>query len=726
MPSAPLGRADAGQRLAYYNAPAVAQPYLRGSLVPRISAFIAIVAGALVLIGWQFDITWLAQPMPTASAMMATTALTFVAAGISLHLLSSQRSLPVVVVVGAAIGVLGLISFGHVPFGQDFAIDRLWLGAPAQPRRMSPLTAVCIAAIGPALAISALRGRAWIAQLLALMASFVATMVFIGYVYKVSELITGGEYTTMAPHTAVLILIVCIGILFLEPGAGLMEVMTRDTLGGKMVRRTLPATIGIPIALGWMRLAGERAGLYDARVGPPLIIMGSIILVSSVIWLNAKLLDQVDDKRYEAEDELRKTNEALGVRVAQKTAALRATEDRLRAGQRMEAMGQLAGGVAHDFNNMMTVVSGYSDLLLAQLPPDHAWRKSVDEIKKAGDRCTRLTSHLLAFSRRQMLTPSVLDLNAVVNDLCNMLPVLLGEDVSIVTRTSPGLWNVRADAAQIEQVIVNLAVNARDAMPGGGTLTIETRNLLVHAATEPGNPDIEPGQYVLLSIADSGHGMDDATKFMAFDPFFTTKPAGQGTGLGLSTVYGVITQSGGHVMLDSAPGAGTTLRIYLPRVEAAVVAPQPAVEQRVPRGQETVLLVEDEESLRRFLRHVLERAGYAVFEAADASQALAIAAQHGQTIQLLLTDVIMPGMSGGQLAEQFLRDWPGTSVLFMSGYARDVVVQHIVYTSGAAFLQKPFTPEILLTRVRTAIDARRRAGTEDGEAASTHDVGPPS
>jgi signal transduction histidine kinase/ActR/RegA family two-component response regulator len=726
MPLAPGSQPDAGQGRAYYNAPAVAQPYLRGSLVPRISAFAAIVAGALVLIGWQFDITWLEQPMPTASAMMATTALTFVAAGISLHLLSSKRSLPIAAVVGAAIGVMGLLSLGHVPFGQDFAIDRLWLGAPAQPKRMSPLTAVCFAAIGPALAIIALRGRAWIAQLLALMASFVATMVFIGYVYKVSELISGGEYTTMAPHTAVLILTVCVGILFLEPRAGIMEVMTRDTLGGKMVRRTLPATIGIPIALGWLRLAGERAGLYDARVGPPLIIMGSIILVSSVIWLNAKLLDQVDDKRYEAEDELRKANEALEVRVAQKTAALRATEDRLRAGQRMEAMGQLAGGVAHDFNNMMTVVSGYSDLLLAQLPPEHAWRKSVDEIKKAGDRCARLTSHLLAFSRKQILTPSVLDLNAVVNDLCNMLPVLIGEDVSIVTRTSPGLWSVRADAAQIEQVIVNLAVNARDAMPGGGTLTIETRNVLVNAATEPGNPDIEPGQYVLLSIADSGHGMDDATKFMAFDPFFTTKPAGQGTGLGLSTVYGVITQSGGHVVLESAPGSGTTLRIYLPRVDASVLAPPPAIEQHGPRGQETVLLVEDEESLRRFLRLALERAGYRVLEAADSSQALAIAARHGRKIQLLLTDVIMPGMSGGQLAEQFLRDWPGTSVLFMSGYARDVVVQHIVHTSGAAFLQKPFTPEVLLTRVRSAIDARPRTGTEAGEAAANRDVGPAS
>jgi CheY-like chemotaxis protein len=298
-----------------------------------------------------------------------------------------------------------------------------------------------------------------------------------------------------------------------------------------------------------------------------------------------------------------------------------------------------------------------------------------------------------------------------------MLPVLLGEDVSIVTRTSPDLWHVLADAAQIEQVIVNLAVNARDAMPGGGTLTIETRNVRVDAGTEPGNPEIEPGSYVLMSIADSGHGMDDETKFMAFDPFFTTKPAGQGTGLGLSTVYGVIKQSGGHVVLESAPGAGTTLRIYLPRVEAAIAAASPAIERRVPRGQETVLLVEDEEALRRFLRHVLERAGYAVVEAADSRQALAMAERYGQRIHLLLTDVVMPGMSGGQLAAEFLEKWPETSVLFMSGYAHDVVVQHIVHTSGAAFLQKPFTPEVLLTRVRSAIDAPPFSGAEDDDAA---------
>jgi signal transduction histidine kinase len=559
-----------------YNAGVVRRLSEDIALVPRITGASAIVAGLLVQAGWLFDIRALRQPMPDASAMMPTTATTMIVCGVALWLLSTNRLPRLAMLLGALVGVIGVLSLGHVMFGPDFFLDQLWMIDRTPPARMSPFTASCYALLGPALMVSARQRQIWAAHVLALLAALIAVIVSIGYLYKVSNLVGVGLYTTMAPHTAVLMLAVCIGVLCLKPAEGVMAVLTADTLGGQMARRTLPASIGIPIALGWLRLAGEQAGLYNPKVGPPLVVVGSIVFVSTVIWLNAKLLGQVDAKRRAAEDDLRQANEVLEARVAEKTASIRAAEERLRAGQRMEAMGQLAGGVAHDFNNMMTVVSGYSELLLGQIQADDPSRRALVEIKKAGDRCARMTGHLLAFSRRQMLAPSLLDLNAIVDDLCNMLPMLLGENITVVTRTSPDLWPVRADPAQIEQVIVNLVVNARDAMPSGGSLAIETSNVEADRGTEPRHPEMAPGPYVLLRITDTGHGMDPDTQARAFDPFFTTKPVGEGTGLGLSTAYGVIKQSSGHIFVDSTPGAGTSFRIYLPRVESATTS-RPAV-----------------------------------------------------------------------------------------------------------------------------------------------------
>ncbi len=330
----------------------------------------------------------------------------------------------------------------------------------------------------------------------------------------------------------------------------------------------------------------------------------------------------------------------------------RSLEEQLRQAQKMEAVGRLAGGVAHDFNNLLGVMLGYSDLTLAELPADHPSRRRVEEIKRAAERAAALTRQLLAFSRRQVLSPKVLNLNGVVDTLDKMLRRLIGEDINLVCRLGVDLWRVRVDPSQVEQVIMNLVVNARDAMPEGGKIILETRNRTLERALEWRDVIVPPGDYVLLTVSDTGQGMDAETIRHVFEPFFTTKEVGKGTGLGLSMAYGIVQQSGGHVTVVSEPGIGTTFSIYLPRVDAAETRPAVPRSRSLPGGAETVLLVEDEEALRGLLCEFLEAGGYTVLEAGWGVEAARIARDHGHPIHLLVTDVVMPGVTGRQLADQ--------------------------------------------------------------------------
>ena len=385
-------------------------------------------------------------------------------------------------------------------------------------------------------------------------------------------------------------------------------------------------------------------------------------------------------------------------------------ESQLRQAQKMEAVGRLAGGIAHDFNNLLTAITGYSDLLLHDLAPEDPRRQDVEEIGKATNRAAALTQQLLAFSRKQVLQPRVIDLNVVVTDARKLLNRLIGENISLITSCAPDLWAVRADLAQFEQVIVNLAVNARDAMPNGGKLLIETRNVPMEAAHLTEDSVISPGGYVLLAVTDSGIGMDDVTKARLFEPFFTTKGIGKGTGLGLSTVYGIIKQSGGTIWVYSEPGTGTTFKIFLPRVDATAEAlNSPTEGSSVPRGTETILFVEDEPALRAVARRALEQQGYHVLDAADAETAMHMAAGFGVTIQLLVTDVIMPGLNGHQLALRLTAARPDLRVLYISGYTDEAIVSHGVLAPGVSYLQKPFSPDTLARRVREVLDAPRPA-----------------
>ena len=381
----------------------------------------------------------------------------------------------------------------------------------------------------------------------------------------------------------------------------------------------------------------------------------------------------------------------------------RRLEDRLRQAQKMEAVGQLAGGIAHDFNNLLTAIVGYATLLDRALPVSDELHEEVQEIIGAARRAGTLTQQLLAFSRKQVLRPTVLDVNVVVRDMERILHRTIGEHIALETSLEPGLAPVRADASQLEQVIMNFAVNARDAMPGGGRITIETANVPLDAELAQAHPEARPGAYVLLAVSDTGTGMSPEVKAHLFEPFFTTKEVGKGTGLGLATVYGIVHQSGGFIAVDSELGRGSRFRIFLPRAEAPAADTTPATPEPAAAGSGTVLLVEDERGVRHLARDVLGRYGYRVLEAGDGSEALRLAASHEGSIDLLLTDVVMPGMSGAELAERFLALRPGVRVLFASGYASDAVMRHGI-TDGVPFLQKPFEPDELVRRVRELIE----------------------
>jgi two-component system cell cycle sensor histidine kinase/response regulator CckA len=381
-------------------------------------------------------------------------------------------------------------------------------------------------------------------------------------------------------------------------------------------------------------------------------------------------------------------------------------EGQLRQSQKMEAVGQLAGGVAHDFNNLLTAIIGFASLLLKAVPPEDPKYQDLLEIDRAAVRATELTQQLLAFSRRQMLQPTLVDLNAVLSDTMRMLGRLLGEHIELTILPETGLGVVRADRGQIEQVIINLAVNARDAMEGGGKLTLETRNVSLDRAYASRHPGATEGEFVMLAVTDSGMGMSAATQGRIFEPFFTTKERGKGTGLGLSTVYGIIKQSGGTIYVYSEPERGTTFKIYLPRVMALGPTEVPApVRPANVRGTETVLVVEDEEGIRSLICRVLQTYGYTVLEAENGGEALLIAEQHPAPIQLLLTDVVLPRMSGRKLAERLVRTRSDLRVLYMSGYTDGSIVNHGALDPGTAFIQKPFTPEGLAQRLREVLDS---------------------
>ncbi len=381
-------------------------------------------------------------------------------------------------------------------------------------------------------------------------------------------------------------------------------------------------------------------------------------------------------------------------------------EEQFRQSQKMEAVGRLAGGIAHDFNNLLTVITGYTQMVLDEIESEHPLRANVEEVLRAAESAAALTNQLLAFSRRQIMQPSVVDLNELVVTMDKMLHRMIGEDIELETQLSPQLPKVKADPGQFQQVVMNLVVNGRDAMPAGGRIRIETGFVEIEAGSTP-VPALAPGLYVTLAVSDTGKGMDEETRRRLFEPFFTTKAKGKGTGLGLSTVYGIVKQAGGEISVESTPGAGTTFRIYLPAIAQAVAATA-NVGRCVARraGTETVLVAEDEAGLGKLIRDVLEMAGYTVLLAGCPEEAIRAATEHRGPIHLFLSDVIMPRMSGRELAARVASLRSRAKVLYMSGYTETEILPHGIHESAVPFLQKPFTPEMLLNKVREVLDGR--------------------
>jgi two-component system cell cycle sensor histidine kinase/response regulator CckA len=432
------------------------------------------------------------------------------------------------------------------------------------------------------------------------------------------------------------------------------------------------------------------------------------------IWRHRKKdgsLISVEVRAHEFEVGRRPVRLVLATDVTERTRAQEAllkTEEQLRHAQKMDAVGRLAGGVAHDFNNLLSVILSYAEILLADLKPVEPMRDQVDQIRRAAARAADLTRQLLTFSRHQVVTPKVIDLNDLLVNLDKMLQRIIGVDVALVLSCGRPLGHVRADPGSIEQVIMNLVVNARDAMPQGGKLTMETANVLIDEESARVHLGTKPGPHVMLAVSDTGVGMDRATQARIFEPFFTTKQVGKGTGLGLSTVFGIVQQSNGSIWVYSEPGRGTTFKVYLPRVDEAVDVVRATPPGTTRRGTEAVLLVEDDEQVRSVASSILRRHGYRVLEARNGGEAMLLCETHAQTIDLLISDVVMPLMGGPELARRLSTARPAMKVLCMSGYTDDSVVRHGVMDSDIAYLQKPITPESLTRKVREVLDGKGR------------------
>jgi PAS domain S-box-containing protein len=691
------------------------------------------------------------------------------------------------------------------------ALEALWQTSGPLPL----MTNVALLLLGLAICLPLFRRRPpWAAvQWLALGVVLIGGLTLEGYLLGVGW--TGALFSSSVSFcTALLLVLLGVGLLFERPEHGFMEILARRDRGGEVARRYLPIVILLPIFLGWLRWQGEVAGFYGTAFGLAIFVIANCVALSSVVWSGAVRLSRLEHERKQAEEQreinetrlagiidsamdaiitvndaqvvtlfnpaaekmfdckaseamnqsldrfipprfrgshgahiqkfgetgvtkrkmgglgsiygLRPNGEEFPIEASISQVTIRGQklytvilrdigermqlEERLRQSQKMEAIGQLAGGVAHDFNNLLTVIVGYCEVVLADLPAGAAQRALIEEILAAGLRAATLTGQLLAFSRKQVVTPQVLDVNEAVRQIEKMLRRLIGEDISLNAVLEPNLSHVKIDPGQLEQIIINLAVNARDAMPVGGHLTIETHGLYMDAEFCRLHPGSLPGWYVLLSISDSGCGMPPEVRTHVFEPFFTTKGQGKGTGLGLATVFGIVTQCGGMVDVYSEVNLGTCFKIYLPAVMDGATAkagpePQPVMRPR----HETILLVEDETAVRKIAKLTLNAQGYTVLEAESGRRGLEVAQQHVGPLDLVITDVVMPELGGRQMVEALLQSRPELKVLFMSGYIDDAVVRHGIIDGRQAFLRKPFSQADLVRKVDEVLEQAQSA-----------------
>jgi two-component system, cell cycle sensor histidine kinase and response regulator CckA len=789
------------------------------TVLARIAGPATLCLGLCVFTGWLLCSQIVVMVFPGLASMKANTALSIALTGGSLWMIQIARGgrrkwLKIAGLIFAAVVVLiAALTLGEYASGLNLRVDELIIrdriraAETPYPGRMAPNTAFSLLLLGLALILAESRKQAarMLSRNFARITGAFALLPLVGYIYSVASFYKLSSYTGMAIHTAAALILLSLGILLNDPDSELVNLIRSDSLGAVLERRLLPAVLLVPLIVGWIRVEGQKAGLYGTDFGVALFTTVDIVVFFLLVLWCGRAVHNADLERRDAENALRKTTQTLqsvirtspmpvvvldnerlvriwnaaaeqvfgwseqeliggkyplvaeeeqeeyeknlkkqaegtttssqetirkrkdGQKVHVRTSGAafwdgrgklagwvgiledvteqRQLEAQFRQAQKMEALGLLAGGIAHDFNNLLGVVIGSAEFLKGRLPPADPASKYVVEIMKASDRATTLVRQLLAFTRQQVLAPHVFVPNEIVRGISSLLKRLLGENIQLDERLAPDLGRVKVDAGQLEQVIMNLAVNARDAMPQGGKLTIETQNVTVDESYARLHKGVQPGNYVMLAVSDTGIGMSAQTQSRIFEPFFSTKEKGRGTGLGLATVYGIVRQSEGHVWVYSELGRGTTFKVYFPRTEEPG---EPEAEVRSAPGAvsgfETILLVEDEESLRELGAEILRQSGYQVIQAGSPREALALLERHSARIDLLLTDVIMPGMSGHALAELLKPRFPGMSVLYVSGYTDDAIARHGVLDPGVEFLQKPYTRNALTQKIRTILD----------------------
>jgi signal transduction histidine kinase/CheY-like chemotaxis protein len=660
------------------------------------SAFL-IVLGIAVLIGWAANLLFLKTVLPGRISMKANAAIGFLCSGVALWLLGrdsmSRGQRYASLALSGVVSAIGVLTGVEYLFRVDLRIDQMFVPDPGQllyPGRIAQITVINFLALGTGLFLLSGRNRAKrLAQFPAVFVGFSAMLAVIGYVYGVPTLSGSVRYISMALHTALGFLVASATMLSCGPQDGLLTILISRRRTARLSRGLLGASMVFPFLLGLAAIHTLKLSA-DARLAVASLVFGQIVLFSGLVWFSAFRLDASEE-----EEEL--TREAL---VTSKQMLLQS--------QKMEAIGVLAGGLAHDFNNLLNVIVGYSELLLNDASLVKVHRSRVEKIAKAGQTATALTRQLLAFSRQQVLQPKAIDLNQIISSTNGYLHRLITENIELSTSLDAGVMATIIDPTQLEQILLNLVVNACDAMPKGGKLHIETGNVVLEdpMASDAG---VKSGPFVRLKITDSGIGMDEKTRRHMFEPFFTTKPLGKGTGLGLATVYGIVKQSGGFIDVDSKLGRGTTFTVYLPgsRITASQ-EPQKAIAADTGAGG-TVLVVEDSEPLRELILETLESLGYTALMAKDGQQAIRLCNQFFEKIDLLLSDVIMPKMNGPEVMRRVKQIRPDIGVLFMSGYTNDVTLRHGVSNAEVSFIQKPFSSVELMDKIREALlDAKER------------------
>lgn len=664
--------------------------------------------GALTLLGWHFDIAFLKSFLPNQTSMNPLTGITFILAGIGLFVFSAPlatRILGGLIVLVSAIRILGF-------FGFDIRLDEAFYTTALAQNRMAPNTAVCFFLAGFCLMF--LHSRSPLIRRFVdacnIICFGISLIALTGYLYDIRELYGVANYVAMAFNTAVSFFFLSLGLLFIRRKEGTAAVFAASDIGGTVARSLIPVIVFIPLILGAVRVYGQKAGWFSLEFGSSLTAVLTMFILAGMTLRCARQLSAVDQalkKQSEllrlAEQSLKRSNETLEQRIEERVKELSQAREQVEQLQKLDAVGRLAGGIAHDFNNILSVMKLYCELMARDVTNSEIIKNGINHIQEATTRGAALTKQLLIFSRKKVIQKNSVQMNEVVLSHLKMLKRLIGENISLEFKPAANLPFVLADVSQIEQVLMNLMINARDAMPQGGRMIIETHVEELDEQFVNRHTNSIVGPNVVLTITDTGTGMDAATQARIFEPFFTTKESGQGTGLGLATVYSILKSISGTVSVQSEVGKGSIFKVYIPVHEKTSSKPSHSTDIKL-EGLETIMVVEDEKILRNLCSEVLKTYGYRVLVAENGKEALKVFESRSHAIDLVLTDMIMPELSGSELTQKVLDGNINLKVLCMSGYPGEKTNLEILDQKRVGYIQKPFNSDELLTKIRKLLD----------------------